>query len=133
MQTRLHDQPRDRSLGELLGDLTRQVTTLIRKEMEMARLETGRKISDMIKEALLVMVGVAMLAAGFLALLATAVIVLSLWLSLWLAALMVTIAVLAAGGIVVSVGRRRLREKDIKPTQAIITLKENKRWIEKRI
>lgn len=133
MHTPLHDHPRNRSLGELLGDLSRQITTLIRKEIEMARLETGRKISDMVKDAVLISVGGALLYAGFMALLATAVIVLSLWLSLWLAALMVTAAVLGAGGLLVVIGRNRLREKDIKPTQAIISLKENKRWIKNRI
>ena len=35
----------DRSLGELLGDLGSQVTTLVRKELELARTEVTDKAS----------------------------------------------------------------------------------------
>ena len=36
-------QTDDRSLKELLGDLTQNVTTLFRKEIELARAETSEK------------------------------------------------------------------------------------------
>jgi hypothetical protein len=39
-------QSDDRSLKELLGDLTNSVTTLFRKEIELARTEIGEKFSD---------------------------------------------------------------------------------------
>ena len=36
----------ERSLKELLGDLTHSVTTLFRKEIELARAEIGEKFSE---------------------------------------------------------------------------------------
>ena len=39
-------QTDDRSLKELLGDLTQNVTTLFRKEIELARAETSEKITQ---------------------------------------------------------------------------------------
>ncbi|MGA6927647.1 MAG: phage holin family protein [Desulfosarcina sp.] len=133
MQTPQPHRSDTRSLGELLTDLTQQITSLIQKEIEMARLETSRTISAMVKDAVLISVGVALLYAGLLALLATSVIILAQWISLWLAALIVSIAVLVIGGILALVGKGRMQERDITPTQTIISLKENKRWIKKRI
>lgn len=133
MQTPLPHRSDTRSLGELLTDLTHQITSLIQQEIEMARLETSRKISAMIKDAVLISAGVALLYAGLLALLATSVIILAQWMSLWLAALIVSIAALVTGGILALVGKGRMQERDITPTQTIISLKENKRWIKKRI
>ncbi|HSO20073.1 MAG TPA: phage holin family protein [Desulfosarcina sp.] len=132
MQTPLHDQTDERSLGELLSDLGRQLTTLMRKEMELARLETSQKVSATFKDVIWMAAGGALLYAGFLVLLATAVIVLAAWMSLWLSALLVALAVLCTGGILVLAGRNRMQKRDLKPTQTIISLKESKRWIMNR-
>lgn len=132
MQTPMHEQTDERSLGELFSDLGRQLTTLMRKEMELARVETSQKLSATLKDAVWMAIGGALLYAGFLVLLATAVIVLAAWTSLWLSALLVALAVLCTGGVLFLVGRNRMQKRDLKPTRTIISLKESKRWIMNR-
>jgi uncharacterized membrane protein YqjE len=126
------ERPENRTIGALLSDLTHQLTTLMRQEIELVRVEMTQKISAIGKDAAMMGAGAAMLYAGFLALLAAVAIVLSLWMPAWLAVLIVAVVVLAVGGAVFAAGRNRLRKRDIKPTQTIISLKENKRWIQQK-
>lgn len=134
MPTQTTTQHEDRrSLGELLMDLSRQMTTLVRKEIELARVEMTQKVSSMTKDVVLMAMGGALLYAGLLALLATAVIALWQWLPLWLSALVVSVSVLCLGAILYVMGRKRLRDEDVRPTQTIISLKENKEWIKRRM
>jgi uncharacterized membrane protein YqjE len=126
------ERPENRTIGALLSDLTHQLTTLMRQEIELVRVEMTQKISAMGKDAAMMGAGAAMLYAGFLALLAAVAVVLSLWMPAWLAVLIVAVVVLAVGGAIFAAGRNRLRKRDIKPTQTIISLKENKRWIQQK-
>jgi hypothetical protein len=88
MQTPLHQQvpPHKedrRSMGELLTDLINHMSTLVRTEIELARTEMSQKISKTVKDVATMAIGGSILFAGFLALLATAVIVLGKWMPLW--------------------------------------------------
>lgn len=121
-----------RSLGGLISNLTGQLTTLLRKEIELAKVEMAQKASAAARDAILMAFGGALLYAGFLVLLATAVIGFAIWIPLWLSALIVSVAVLCAGAIFLLVGKSRLQKKDIIPTQTIISLKENKQWIKRQ-
>lgn len=132
MQIPSHQGDR-RTFGELLADLSKQMMTLVRKEIDLARMETTQKITDLGKDAVLISIGGALLYAGLLATLATAVIILAIWLSLWLSALIVSVSILATGAIVLLIGRSRLRRRDIRPSQTIISLKENKTWLKNRM
>lgn len=131
MQTSVNENRR--SLGELLVDLSSQLTTLVRKEFQLAKVEMTQKVSSMSKDVVLMAVGCTLLYTGVLVLVATAVFGLATWLSLWLSALLIAIVVLCFGSILYLVGRKSLREKNVKPTQTIISLKENKEWIKRRI
>ncbi|KJS33522.1 MAG: hypothetical protein VR64_01775 [Desulfatitalea sp. BRH_c12] len=126
------EQEDQRSLGELFSDLTNQVTTLMRKEIELARIEMTQKASSMAKDAVLISAGGVLLYAGLLVLLGAASIGLATWMPLWLSTLIVAVVVLAIGGTCLMVGKNRLRSKDLKPEQAIISLKENKKWIKQQ-
>jgi len=98
------------STGELVKQLSEQVSVLVRDELKLARLEMTRKG----KRA---GAGAGMLGAGGLialyavaCLLACAVIALSKTLQAWLAALIVGVVLLAVSTVVARLGKRRLRE-----------------------
>lgn len=118
-----------RSIGDLFSNLTQNVSTLLRDEVELARSEISRKASLLGKDAVMVGLGAAIAYGGFLAFLAACVIWLSYAMQLWLSVLLVTVIVLAIGGIMLGVGIKRMKHQDIKPSKAIDSLKENVKWI----
>src|SRR5918995_1581781 len=64
------DAPRDqRPLGQLFGDLAEQLSTLIRKEMELARTEMTEKVGTVGRDAASIGVGAALAYGGVLVLL----------------------------------------------------------------
>lgn len=121
-----------RSLGGLLTHLTRQLTTLVRKEIELARVEMTQKASAMARDSAIMGFGGALLYAGLLAFLATAVIGFAYFIPLWLSALIISAAISCIGAIVFFVGKARMKKNGITPTQTIISLKENKEWIKRQ-
>lgn len=121
------------SIGELLSDLNRQMLTLIRQEMELARMELSPKISGTVKDTIFMAVGGVLLLSGFLFLLATIIIILTIWLSLWLSALIVSLSAIILGTIFALIGKSRIQKRDIKPSQTINSLKENTQWIMNRV
>jgi xanthine/uracil permease len=76
--------------------------------------------------------GGAVLYAGFLVLLAAAVLGLSRWLEPWLAALIVGGAVLLVGVVMVLAGRRKLDLADLKPDRTMQSLKRDKDVLARR-
>ena len=99
----------ERSTGELVSQLSAQVSRLVRDEMRLARLEMTRKGRQAgIGAGLLGGSGViALYGAGCL--LACAIIAISGVLAAWLAALIVGAALLMVSGIAALIGRGRLR------------------------
>ena len=107
----------DRSTGELVKQLSEQVSSLVREEVKLAQLEMTRKG----KQA---GVGAGMLGGGGLialyglgCLIACAVLAISLALAAWLAALIVGLVLLAVAGAAALAGKRRL-QKAVPPVPA---------------
>jgi Na+/melibiose symporter-like transporter len=129
MATRVDD---DRSVGQLLGDVTRELQALVRKELELARAETKEELQR--AGAAGKRFGVAAL-AGYLA-----VVMLSFAAAWALAAVMPTGWAFFAVGVVLGVvagamalqGRRRLREFHPVPQETAETLKEDVQWLKSR-
>ena len=126
MATRVDD---DRSVGQLLGDVTRELQALVRKELELARAETREELQR--AGAAGKRFGVAGL-AGYLA-----VVMLSFAAAWALTALMPTGWAFFAVGVVLAAvaaamalqGRRRLREFHPVPQETAETLKEDVQWL----
>lgn len=98
----------DASTVQLLTRASEQVSVLVRQEIALARTEitTRAKVAGA-GAGMLVAAGlVALLGAG--ALVATAVVALDLVLATWLAALVVTIVLLAVAGVLALVGTKAL-------------------------
>ncbi len=101
---------RTRPTGELVRELAEETSTLVRKELELAKAEMAQKakLAGM-GAGLLAGAGVAaLLALG--ALTAGLVLALALVLPAWLAALVVTLLWVAIAGVLAFLGRQRMRE-----------------------
>ena len=124
----------DRSLGQLFGDLSRQLGTLVRQEIELARTEMTTRATAVGRDAAMVGVGAAALYAAFLAaMLAVVLLLIDAGVTPWLAALLVAAAVGVLGGALVTRGRSELARADIAPQQTIETLKEDAQWAKEKI
>jgi uncharacterized membrane protein YqjE len=114
------------TLGALVHDLSQQIPTLIRSELRLAQAEFTEKG----KRAGL---GIGMFsAAGLLAffgvagLLTTAILALDLVMSAWLAALIVSLVLLAAAGIVALAGKKQVDQATpAMPERAVEGVKED--------
>jgi hypothetical protein len=129
MATRLDD---DRSVGQLLGDLTRELQALLRKEFELAKAETKEEAQRAVAASK--GFGVAAL-AGYMAL-----IMLSFAAAWALTAIMPTgwafFAIGLVFGLVAAVmalqGRRQLQKFHPVPEDTVETLKEDVEWLKSR-
>jgi uncharacterized membrane protein YqjE len=119
----------DRSLGELFSELSRETTTLVRQEVELAKTELTHKASEVGKDVGFLAAGGMVLYAGFLTLVAMLVIALAqLGVTWWLSALIVGVVVLLVGAMLVRTGLAALREEGMVPKQTIETLQEDAQW-----
>jgi hypothetical protein len=120
---------REEPLGEVARDLTRDLSLLVRQEVELAKAEMAQK--GRIAAPGFGMIGGATV-AGLLAggaLTAAAILVLSIFLPEWLSALIVGAALAAAAYVLAQRGKERVAEagKPI-PEQTIETVKEDVEW-----
>ena len=106
----------ERSLGDLFGDLSRQLSTLVRKEIDLARTEVTTEARAATQDAALVGAGGLLAYAGLLVLLAAVVLLLiDTGFEPWLAALLVAVVVMAIGTALVWRGREGLRTTNLAP------------------
>jgi uncharacterized membrane protein YqjE len=123
-------QPRDdRSLGEIVGDISQNLSTLVRQEIDLAKTELKQEASTAGK-------GVAMLAGaaitGLLVLIFlswTLVWLLDNWMPVELAALIVALLWAVVTGVLAGVGRKKLQEANPQLPQTQQTLKEDAAWV----
>jgi hypothetical protein len=119
----------DRSLGELLAELSRETGQLVRKEVELATTEMTAQAKKAAAGAGVAAAGGALVHAGLLVLLAAIVIGLAqVGMAPWLSALIVAVVTMAAGYLLVNRGLEQMRRTSVKPTQAIEALKETATW-----
>jgi drug/metabolite transporter (DMT)-like permease len=119
----------ERSLGELLAELSRETGVLVRKEVELATTEMTGKAKKAAIDAGVMAAGGALVHAGLLVLLAAIVIGLAqLGVSPWLSALIVAVLTMGVGYLLVNRGMANMRQTTVAPTQTIESLKENARW-----
>jgi drug/metabolite transporter (DMT)-like permease len=123
------DKLDNRSLGDLLSELSRETGQLVRKEVELATTELTAKARVAGAQVGVAAAGGALAHAGLLVLVAAIVIGLAeLGLAPWLSALIVGVVTMAIGYVLVNRGLAGLRGTNIVPTQTIETLKEDARW-----
>jgi len=119
----------DRSIGELLSELSRETSQLVRKEVELATTEMTAKAKKAARDAATTAAGGALAHAGLLVVLAAFVIgIAELGVPPWLAALAVGVVTVGFGYFLVNKGLSSMRRTTVVPTQTVETLKENARW-----
>jgi hypothetical protein len=120
---------KNRSIGELFTDLSRDTATLVRKELELARIEMARIATLTVRRTTWIAVGALLALGGFFALIATAILGgIAFGLTPVVAALLVTVLLLVAGGALVLQGIAALRRQTLVPTETIRTIKDTAAW-----
>jgi uncharacterized membrane protein len=149
-QTDIHSQHRfgaehehnGRSATELVKDLRDEVTHLIRKEIELARVEISEKTSRMTRNAAYLATGGAIAFAGLIILLmaASAGLYVGLWAaglshatSGWLAPLIVGLVVGIIGYGFVQKAISTFKREPLMPERTRESMEHNKDWIKEKV
>ena len=122
----------DKSLGELFGELASETSTLVRQEVQLAKMEIMGHVTAGVSGVAFLVIAGSLAFAGFLALVASAILALSLILAPWLAALLIGLALLLVGGILMLLAVPRLKKVAEPPKQTIETLKEDAQWMKEQ-
>ena len=124
----------DRSLGQLFGDLSRQLGKLVQQEILLARTEMTSRVTSVGRDAAMLGAGAALAYAALLIGLVTIALILAeLGLAPWLAFLVVTVVVGAAAALLIVRGREQLQQTDVVPRETIRTLKDDATWAKEHV
>lgn len=125
----------NKSLGELFGDLSREVSALVKQEVQLAKTEITGKVAVIAKGAIALVLAAVLGLGAFLVLLAAAVLILSLWLPSWVAALLVAGVLLLVAGVLafVGIGQVKKAASNPLPQNTIETLKEDAQWLKAQV
>jgi len=117
-----------RSVGEIVGDISRDMSTLIRQEMDLAKTEMKQEVTKLGKGA--GMFGGAGLAGWFtLFFLSLALTwLLDNWMPVELAALIVAVVWGVVAGVLALRGRQEIKDANPQLPQTQQTLKEDAQW-----
>ena len=124
----------ERSLGDLFSDLSRETTTLVRQEVQLAKAELTQSATEAARGIGMLVAGGAVAYAGLLFLMLAIVygLIEAGW-DAWLSALVVGLVVVAIGAILVLRARESLKPANLAPRRTIETLKEDQEWAKEQI
>lgn len=123
----------ERSLASLFKELTGEMSVLVRKEVELAKVETTEKVTQAGAGLASLAVGGAVAFAGFLVLLAALVLGLGQVMALWLAALIVGVVVLGIGFMLLQKGRDNLKAQNLTPRRTVESLRRDKQFAKEQM
>jgi uncharacterized membrane protein YqjE len=123
------DDPRDRSLGELLKQLSQETTQLVHQELELAKAELTQKGKQAGMGAGMFGGAAAIGLAALGALTACFILALNAVMPAWLAALLVAVVYGIIAFVLVKQGQARIKQATPPvPTQTVETVKEDVEW-----
>ncbi len=124
----------ERPLGELFGELSQQTSTLIRKEVELARHEMVRSLTEIGRNTALIAVGGVVAYAGFIVLLIGIGWALAeAGLPLWASIVLVGAVVLVGGAAIAAWAIQQIRKARVVPEKTIQTVQDNVRWAKEQV
>jgi uncharacterized membrane protein YqjE len=127
------EQLSERSLGDLVQQLSQQTATLVRQEMRLAQVELQQKGKRAGIGAGMFGGAGLLTAYGVGALVAAAVLLIGTALEPWLAALIVGVALLATAGLLGLLGRKQVEEATPpKPEQAMESVQDDVKVVKER-
>ncbi|MEU7278460.1 phage holin family protein [Streptomyces sp. NPDC045431] len=118
----------DTSIGDLIGDISADLSQLVRDEIELAKAEIKEESAKAGKA--MGMLGGAGYAGHLVLLLGSFTVIFALAnvMDIAWAALIVTAVWAVVGAVLYTTGRKRLRTVNLKPEQTVESLKEDARW-----
>ena len=133
MEGHRNNDLREHGTGELLKELSDHTTTLVRKEIELAKAELGEK-GKKAGQGAGMFGGAGLFGAFAFAALTTAIIAaLDSAMELWLAALIVAVVYAVIAGVLALQGRNKVQEAGPPvPEQATESVKEDVQWAKTR-
>jgi uncharacterized membrane protein YqjE len=120
-------------MAEVLRDIVANIQEIFRSEFRLAKAEIHEETTKAVRSSVPLVIGVllSLYALGFILL--AIVHALATVIDAWLAALIVGFAVLAISMILVSIGRKRLKQVKVVPEKTLGTVKENVQWAKHQI
>ena len=123
----------ERSVAGLFSELTREMSSLVRHEVALAKAEMSEKAHQATTGVTSLAVGGMVTFASILVLLFSAVYALAQVVEMWLAALIVGLIVLVVGVVMLQKGRSNLKAKNLVPQRTMGTMREDKAFVKDHI
>ncbi|MEJ7622374.1 MAG: phage holin family protein [Pyrinomonadaceae bacterium] len=123
----------ERSLGDLFGELATETGTLIRQEVSLAQAELTLKATKAGKNIGFLAVGGVVAHTAMLAIVAGVILLLAQFISAWLAALLVGLAIGLVAYFLISSALAELKKTDPVPHETIESIKEDAEWLKKEV
>jgi hypothetical protein len=123
----------ERSLATLFSDLAAETILLIRQEVALFKAELSETFSRAGQGATALAAGGLIAYSGWLTLVAAMILALSQVLPAWLAAAIVGTVIIALGGILVLIGKRRLDAQGLVPRRTLRMLRDDEEWLKERL
>jgi uncharacterized membrane protein YqjE len=122
------DSTDDRSLGQIVSDVSNDFATLMKQEVELAKVEMKQEMSKAARGA--GMLGGAGLSGWFVLLFLSLALVFLLdnWLPVEVAALLTALLWAVVAAVLAAVGRKKLKEANPELPKTQQTLKEDAQW-----
>ena len=127
------DDHRDESLGMLFADLSDQVSTLMRREVELAKVETQETITAATGAAVSIMSGGVIAYAGLIIVLQAVAVALAYVIPLWVSGLVVGGIAIVVGAILFMAGRSRMADLSVMPEKTVETVQEDVALVKEKI
>lgn len=121
-----------RSLGEITNSILTNAQEVLRDEVRLAKTEIRDELKSALRASAMLATGVVLALFAFGMLLLTVTWALDRVLPLWAAAAMVTAVVAVISGVLILVGRQKIRQVDPKPRETMETMKENVQWVKQQ-
>jgi hypothetical protein len=123
----------ERSIGELFSELATETTTLVRQEIQLAKVELGHKASQVGTRVGVIGAAGAVAYAGVLAVVAAVILLLGEHMPYWVSALLVGIILVGVGYWLTQQQLQALKNVDPVPRATVATLKQDKEWAKEQL
>ena len=134
MQRINEDRPLEsKPLGDLFSDLASDMSSLVRQEVALARVEMTQKAKSVGKNVGYLVVGGAIGYAALLAVIAGVIMLLTRYMPAWGASLLVGIVIAGISWLLIGKALTALQETDLTPRETVETLKEDATWMKQQI
>jgi hypothetical protein len=122
----------DRSIAELLSDLSQQTTELVRHELRLAQVELGAKLAVMGRGTALIGAGAALALTALITVAGTVVLFLiERGITPSVSALLTALLFGIAAGALLQFGLSTVKQQSLTPAQTIDSIKETTQWLKR--